>query len=62
MFPCTKHITGEHTIKILVEEWFCVYGAPEEINSNEDVRLRSDTTRYKRVLGSLNVQVSKVTP
>ena len=33
VFPCTKHITGEETIKILLEEWFCVYGAPKEINS-----------------------------
>ena len=24
VFPCTKHITGEETIKILLEEWFCV--------------------------------------
>ena len=38
VFPCTKHITGEETIKILLEEWFCVYGAPKEINSDEDVR------------------------
>ena len=21
VFPCTKHITGEETIKILLEEW-----------------------------------------
>ena len=37
VFPCTKHINGEETIKILLEEWFCVYGAPKEINSDEDV-------------------------
>ena len=42
VFSCTKHITGEETIKILVEEWFCVYGALKEINSDEDVRVRSD--------------------
>ena len=58
VFPCTKHITGEETIKILLEEWFCVYGAPKDINSDEDVRVRSDTGWYKRVLRSLNVQVS----
>ena len=57
MFPCTKHITGEETIKILLDVWFCVYGAPKEINSDEDVRVRSDTSWYKRVLRSLNVQV-----
>ena len=37
VFPCTKHITGEETINILLEEWFCVYGAPKEINSDKDV-------------------------
>ena len=58
VIPCTKHITGEETIKILLEEWFCVYGAPKEINSDEDVPVRSDTGWYKGVLRSLNVQVS----
>ena len=24
VFPCTKHITGEETITIILEEWFCV--------------------------------------
>ena len=28
-----KHITGEETIRILLEEWFCVFGAPKEMNS-----------------------------
>ena len=58
VFPCTKHISGEETIRILLEEWFCVYGAPIEINSDEDVRVRSETGWYKRVLRSLNAQVS----
>ena len=62
VFPCTKHITGKETIKILLEEWFCVSGAPKEINSDEDVRVRSDTGWYKRVLRSLNVQVSTGIP
>ena len=62
VFPCTKHITGEETIRILLEEWFCVYGAPKEINSDEDVRVRSDTGWYKRVPRSLNVQVSTGIP
>ena len=62
MFPCTKHITGKETINILLEEWFCVYGAPKEINSDEDVPVRSDIGWYKRVLRSLNVQVSTGIP
>ena len=62
VFPCTKHITREETIKILLEEWFCVYGAPKEITSDEDVRVRSYTGWYKRVLRSLNVRVSTRIP
>ena len=62
VFPCSKDITGEGTIKILLEEWFCVNGAPKEINSDEDVRVRCDTGWYKRVLRSLNVQVSTGIP
>ena len=38
------------------------YEAPKEINSDEDVRVRSDTGWYKRVLRSLNVQVSPGIP
>ena len=62
VFPCTKHITGDDTIKILLEDWFSVYRAPKEINSDKDIRVRSDTGWYKRVLRSLNVQVSKAIP
>ena len=62
LFPCTKHITGEETTKILSEEWFCVYEALKEINSDEDARVRSDTGWYKRVLRSLNVRVSTEIP
>ena len=62
VFPCTKHITSVETIKILQEEWFCVYGAPKEINSDEDVRVRSNTGWCKRVLRSPNVQVSTGIP
>ena len=47
VFPCTKHITRDETIKILLEEWFCVHGAPKEINSDEDVGVRSNTGWYK---------------
>ena len=43
VFPCTKHITGVETIKIILEEWFFVYGVPKEINSNNDVQVRCDT-------------------
>ena len=32
VFPRSKHITGEETIKILQEEWFYVDGSPKEVN------------------------------
>ena len=35
VFSCIKHITGEETIRILLKEWFCVYGAV--INPDKDV-------------------------
>ena len=62
VFPCTNPLTDEETIKILLEEWFCVYGAPKVINSDEDVRVGSDTRWYKRVLRSSNFQVSTGIP
>ena len=62
VFPCTKHITREGTIRILLKEWFFVYGAPQEINSDEDIRVGSESGWYGRVLRSLNVQVSTVIP
>ena len=43
VFPCTKHNTGEETIKIFLEDWSCVYGAPKENNSDEEDSLRFNT-------------------
>ena len=57
-----QHIAGKESIKILLEEWFSAYAAPKEINSDEDVRVRSDTGWYKRVLRSINFQVSTGIP
>ena len=62
VFACTKHITAEETIRILLKDWFSVYGAPKEINSDQEVRARSDTGWYKRVFRALNVQVSTGIP
>ena len=55
VFPCNKKITGEQTVKMLVEQWFEPYGTPKQVHSDEDVRIRSDTGWYKRVLNALNV-------
>ena len=52
VFPCNKKITGEQTVKMLVEQWFEPYGATKQVHSDEDVRICSDTGWYKRVLSS----------
>ena len=44
---------------MLVEQLFEPYGAPKQVHSDEDVRIRSDTGWYKRVLNALNVEVMK---
>ena len=62
VFPCSKKITGEQTVKLLVEQWFEPYGAPKQVHSNEDVRMRSDTGWYKAVLNALNVKVTTDVP
>ena len=55
VFPCNKKLTGEQTVKMLVEQWFEPSGRPEQVHSDDDVRIRSDTGWYKRVLNALNV-------
>ena len=62
VFPCNKRITGEQIVKMLVEQWFEPYGAPKQVHSDEDVRIRSDTGWYKRVLDALNVEVTTGVP
>ena len=58
VFTCNKEITGEQTAKMPVEQ----YGAPKQVHSDEDVRIRSGTGWYKRVLNALNVEVTTGPP
>ena len=62
VFPCNKKITGEQTVKLLVEQWFEPYEAAKQVHSDEDVRIRSDTGWYKRVLNALKVEVTTDVP
>ena len=61
-FLRNKTITGEQAVKRLVEQWFEHYGTPKEVHSVEDLRIRSDTGWYKRVLDALNVHVTTGVP
>ena len=43
VFPCNKKVTGEQTVKMLVEQWFEPYRPPQQVHSDADVRFCSDT-------------------
>ena len=62
VFPCNTKITGEQTVKMLVEQWFEPYGAPRQVHSDGDVGIRSDSQLYKRVLNALCVEVTTGVP
>ena len=62
VFPCNEKITGEQTVKLLVDQCFEPYRAPKEVHFDEDVHIRSDTGWYKRVLNALNVEVTTDVP
>ena len=62
VFHCTKKSTDERTVKMLVEQWFEPYRAPEQVHSDEDLRFRSDTGWYKRVFNALNDGVTTGVP
>ena len=47
---------------MLAEQLFEPYGPPKKVHSDEDVRIRSDTGWYKRVLNALNVEVTTGVP
>jgi putative transposase len=55
-YACTKNITGEGVIKLLIDRWFRCFGKPVAIHSDNDVRWRHDKGFYQTVLKSLNVQ------
>ena len=47
---------------MLVKQWFEPYVARKQLQSDEDVRIRSDTGWYKCVLNPLNVEVTTGVP
>ena len=62
VFPCSKKVTDEQTVKMFGEQWFEPYGAPKQVHSDEDVRIHSDRGTYKPVLNALNVEVTTDVP
>ena len=53
---------SQETVKMLVKQWFEPYGAPKQVHSDEDVRIRSDSGWHNRLLNALNVEVTTGVP
>ena len=63
--PCVSLQQKDHRgtdCENFVEQWFQHFGAPKEMHCDENVRIRSDTGRYKRVLDALNVHLTTGVP
>ena len=61
-FPCKKSITGEKAFRLLFEQWIQVYGKPNEVVSDNDVRFTSQTGFWRSCLDALNLKVTFVQP
>jgi hypothetical protein len=53
--PCNKNITGEGTLKLIMNEWISHYGKPKEILSDNDVRFSSEKGFYQRAFHALGI-------
>ena len=55
--PCTKNITGEGTVKLILKEWIQHFGKPREIMSDNDVRFSQEKGFYQGIFKSLGIEV-----
>ena len=56
-WPCQKTLNGEGVIRLLLDRWISVYGKPNAIHSDNDVRMKSEKGFYQSVLKALGIQV-----
>ena len=55
--PCQKGITGEGTLKLILERWISVFGKPNTIHSDNDVRFKNPKGFYQSIFRALSVDV-----
>ena len=60
--PCSKSIRSDQVFKKIFEHWISKYGKPQEIISDNDIRLSPPSTFYRKALNALQIKVSFVTP
>ena len=60
--PCTKTISGESTMKLILQEWIQHYGKPMEIMSDNDIRFSQEKGFYQKAFSALGVKVNFCVP
>jgi transposase InsO family protein len=55
--PCTKNITGEGTLRLLLTEWIRHYDKPQEIMSDNDVRFSQEKGFYQSVFKAMGIAI-----
>ena len=55
--PCTKNISGEETLKVILTHWVQHYGKPSTIMSDNDVRFSQEKGFYQKIFRSLGIEV-----
>ena len=60
--PCSKNISGEETLKLILKEWISHYGKPSTIMSDNDVRFSREQSFYQNVFRSLGIEIKFSVP
>ena len=55
--PCTKNISGEETLKVILRDWVQNFGKPSVIMSDNDVRFSQNKGFYQKVFKSLKIDI-----
>ena len=55
--PCSKSISGEETLKVILREWIMSYDKPSMILSDNDVRFSQKEGFYQKVFRSLGINI-----
>ena len=55
-YPGQKSITGEGTLKLLLERWIAPFGKPNSIHSDNDVRFKAPKGFYQTIFRALDIE------
>ena len=55
--PCTKSITGEETLKLVMKEWIAKYDKPTTLMSDNDVRFSQQQGFWQKVFRQIGINI-----